>query len=120
MELLTLLSNITGSQGLATALVLAAVIFWYFKLYPDRLKREAQQLKEMQHMRQLTLDELRELRKETNEGKRRMYDAFVAHTKATVDLECTLETLNTQITELTTEVSTMKTDIKNVYTLLGK
>lgn len=63
--------------------------------------------------------EIRSLREEASKKDALLFDAFNRNTESNVKLQGTLDKVNDQLVELTSEVQTLKNDVTKVYLILG-
>lgn len=120
----TILIKILETQGLPVFLIVVALAFYYYKIYPEQIKRnddfrqervirEEEYRKHAEEDRSFQLKELMSLREHIFLQQAKMTDAFVKNTEATVKLTSTLEIM-------TERIESMDNELSNVYRILGE
>lgn len=119
-EALAAIAKLIAEQGLGTALIIGAIIFFYYKIWPQWVQHQEGQRKLTEEYRQNTLLEIKELKEDARHDKRLMYEAFLKNVESNVRLSESMDDFTRQLIELKTDMASLKNDVRNVYIIVGK
>ena len=119
-DALAAIATLIAEQGLGTALIIGAIVFFYYKVWPQWIQNQDAQRKLTEEYRQNTLQEIKELKEDARQDKRLMYDAFLKNVESNVRLSESMDDFTRQLLELKTDMASLKNDVRNVYIIVGK